>query len=307
MIENGDNKNKNDDVTKALDTWTYKSKNTLMYVPEGVPLTPDEELIKSKKVRAINHTNTRFNPDLLKTINQSPQTPSSLTATQKLNNPTLNALSKIGVDGKEANSQETPSIKGYKLLDPSPSPMPGRLNGDESPMMVWGEIESTPFRLDPSSTPYSGRMTGGPEFKIPDVPEREKLALSLEEQANAARRKKKNEALKQVQRNLASPGSSPYMSDKINNMSPAAQRLLSSKIGLKGDKSSSSPFSSKQAATPSPRSTKSSLNSPYLGLASPSHKSGSGSSTLGNLRSNIKRQSNESSLTDNLLKLPKNS
>lgn len=32
MLENGDSR-KNNDVTKSLDTWTYKSKNTLMYIP----------------------------------------------------------------------------------------------------------------------------------------------------------------------------------------------------------------------------------------------------------------------------------
>jgi protein DGCR14 len=32
MLESGDRRI-NDDVTKSLDTWTYKSKNTLMYIP----------------------------------------------------------------------------------------------------------------------------------------------------------------------------------------------------------------------------------------------------------------------------------
>ena len=32
MLENGDRR-VNDDVIKSLDTWTYKSKNTLMYIP----------------------------------------------------------------------------------------------------------------------------------------------------------------------------------------------------------------------------------------------------------------------------------
>lgn len=39
MIENGDSDDpkmkSSDDVTKSLDTWTYTSKNTLMFVPEG--------------------------------------------------------------------------------------------------------------------------------------------------------------------------------------------------------------------------------------------------------------------------------
>lgn len=35
----------------------------------------------------------------------------------------------------------------------------------ESPLMTWGEIESTPFRLDGSDTPYAER-NHGPSFKV---------------------------------------------------------------------------------------------------------------------------------------------
>lgn len=35
----------------------------------------------------------------------------------------------------------------------------------ESPLMTWGEIESTPFRLDGSDTPYTERNLG-PSFKV---------------------------------------------------------------------------------------------------------------------------------------------
>lgn len=35
----------------------------------------------------------------------------------------------------------------------------------ESPLMTWGEIESTPFRLDGSDTPYVER-NHGPSFKV---------------------------------------------------------------------------------------------------------------------------------------------
>lgn len=36
---------------------------------------------------------------------------------------------------------------------------------NESPFMTWGEIESTPLRLDGSETPYVDR-TPGPAFKV---------------------------------------------------------------------------------------------------------------------------------------------
>lgn len=68
----------------------------------------------------------------------------------------IHSIAKVGVDGKES-SKETPKIGGYSLVDMTPSPMPGRSLGDESPAMIWGEIESTPFRLDSGMTPYIGK------------------------------------------------------------------------------------------------------------------------------------------------------
>lgn len=39
------------------------------------------------------------------------------------------------------------------------------LGVNESPFMTWGEIESTPLRLEGSETPYVDR-TPGPAFKV---------------------------------------------------------------------------------------------------------------------------------------------
>jgi protein DGCR14 len=164
MLENG-NRNSDDTVTKSLDSWKFTAKNTLMYIPEGVPLTDEEQLEKCKRSRVINHSNTRFSTEMLKSLNQTSSnihTP----GTQNKLNPTISVIAKVGVDGKEAVSSDTPKVRGYSFVDASPSPMPGRSIGDESPMMMWGEIESTPFRLEGSATPFFG---GGPEFKIPEV------------------------------------------------------------------------------------------------------------------------------------------
>ena len=283
----------NDEVTKSLDTWTYTSKNTLMYIPEGAPLTLEEELLQAKSSRVINHSNTRFRPEVLSQISTVVQSPTANTKA----NPMANKIVKLNVEGKEARPNETPKIGGYSLVDPCPSPMPGKLTGDESPMMIWGEVESTPMRLDSNQTPFTPRMIDGPEFKIPDIPEREKIALQLEEKISAEKRKKKIEALKQVQRSIASPSrnilNSPRGSDRINNMSPAAQRLLS----LKKKKESilSSPI---LAQSPS-------IKSPYTGFDSPRIMTPDASSRqLSKLRNSLKRPS-ESSFDDDL-KLPKN-
>ncbi|CAF0814245.1 unnamed protein product [Brachionus calyciflorus] len=284
-----------DEIIKSLDTWKYTSKNSLMYVPEGVPLTHEEELANCKSARIINHSNTRFSKESLNKLNTvvSILTPSS----NKPINPLANPIVKLDVEGKEAKPKETPKIRGYSLVEPSPSPMPGRLAGDESPMMIWGEIEGTPLRLE-QHTPYTPRLSGGPEFKIPDIPEREKIALQLEEKMSAEKRKKKQEALKQVQRSIASPSRnlclSPSVTDKINSMSPAAQRLLTSK------KKNDPIFSSPLVRSPSAKS-------PYFGIVSPRIKTpDTNSQQMNDLKTSLKRTV-DSSLTDNLLKLPKTS
>jgi len=172
--------------------------------------------------------------------------------------------------------------------------------------MTWGEIDSTPFRLDNSATPYFSKTPNGPEFKIPDVPEREKLLFDLEEKNNAARRKRKNDAVAQVQRNLASPNSKTpkhvalgSLSERINSMSPAAKQLLSMKLNVRtSDKSAnSSPYTPKNNNATPRASPFNSLNSPVVKTPS--------SQTIDNLRSNVKRSTTTESITDNLLKLPK--
>lgn len=283
------------DTTKSLDSWPYRSKNTLMYNPEGVSLTDEEKLEKLKHTRVINHSNTRFNADVLNSLKKNAGAKQETPETGGL----LNAAPKIGVDGKEQSASSTPKVKGYGFVDASPSPMPGSSFGDESPMMTWGEIETTPFRLDPSSTPYFTKIHNAPEFKIPDVPDREKLLFDLEEKNSAARRKRKNDALKQMQRNIASPSRKTpgSIAEKISSMSPAAQQLLSVKLNVKtGDKiAASSPYTPK-IATPKA--------SPFNSLSSPRIKS---TASIDNLKSNLKRgsQASTESLTDNLLKLPK--
>ena len=53
------------------------------------------------------------------------------------------------MDGTELGMKETPKVGGYGFMA-TPSPAPGV---DESPLMTWGEIEGTPFRLDGGDTP----------------------------------------------------------------------------------------------------------------------------------------------------------
>ena len=70
---------------------------------------------------------------------------------------------------------------------------------EDSPLMTWGEIEGTPFRLDGTDTPLITPRTPGPSFKIADIPKRDRIAHRLSEDASKAHRAKKDEAMKRVQ------------------------------------------------------------------------------------------------------------
>ncbi len=112
-LENG-NRGTDDSITRALDSWTYTAKNTLMYIPEGVPLTDQQELELAKRTRIINHSNTRFNSEMLKSLSETSSiinTPNSQNTQNKMN-PTIKIITKIGLDGKEAVSSDTPKVRG---------------------------------------------------------------------------------------------------------------------------------------------------------------------------------------------------
>lgn len=57
---------------------------------------------------------------------------------------------KIGVDGMSISSDKPGSGQYSFVATPSPRPGDGP---DQSPLMTWGEIEGTPFRLDGGDTP----------------------------------------------------------------------------------------------------------------------------------------------------------
>ncbi|KAI9534640.1 Splicing factor ESS-2 [Dissostichus eleginoides] len=194
-------------VKAGLETWEYKAKNALMYYPEGVKDDDDQ----FKKPREVIHKNTRFVGDpFSKALNKSQiQQAAALNAQFK--------QGKVGPDGKELIPHESPTVNGYGF-ESMPSPAPG---GAESPLMTWGEIESTPFRLDGSDSPYVER-NHGPSFKIPEPGRRERLGIKMANEAAAKNRAKKQEAWRKVTENLASltpKGLSPALT-------PALQRLL---------------------------------------------------------------------------------
>ncbi|KAM9306153.1 splicing factor ESS-2 homolog isoform 2-T3 [Pholidichthys leucotaenia] len=263
-------------VKAGLETWEYKAKNSLMYYPEGVK---DDDAC-FKKPREVVHNNTRFTGDpFSKALNKSQiQQAAALNAQFK--------QGKVGPDGKELIPHESPSVNGFSYVR-TPSPAPGV---SESPMMTWGEIESTPFRLDGPDTPYVER-NHGPSFKIPEPGRRERLGLKMANEAAAKNRAKKQEALRKVTENLASltpKGLSPVLS-------PALQRLVnrtSSKYTDKALRASYTPSPSHRAGGSGGSKT------PFGGPVTPS---GTPTPSKGKTPS----AQDLTSLTDNLLQLPK--
>eukprot|EP00112_Aurelia_sp_Birch-Aquarium-sp1_P017013 Seg3906.3 transcript_id=Seg3906.3/GoldUCD/mRNA.D3Y31 product="Splicing factor ESS-2" protein_id=Seg3906.3/GoldUCD/D3Y31 len=264
-----------DDKPYNLDSWTYKSRNALMYVPNGVELSA-KELIegKGRKERVIKYENTRFDGDPFNSV-------SCRVALNEAASEHANIKKQVGKIGADGNVEAaTPKVKGYGFVA-TPSPAPGV---DASPFMTWGEIEGTPMRLDATPGPAKG-----PTFKIPEQPRREQLGHQLVEKMSKQHRDKRRDA---IARAAASLGKSPgrLSTDRITQLSPAAQRLVKSSSKLTADSALRSSYSPSPHRKSTPLTPSSQKNTP-------------------NTRSNRTRtpgsNRTEVSLTDNLLQLPK--
>lgn len=134
---------------------------------------------------------------------------------------------------------------GYGFVA-TPSPAPGV---DMSPITTWGRIDGTPMLLDPTLTPFD--TMGGPSFKVPEPPAREKLAMKLAEKVAIQKRKK-------TMSGNRTPGVSASPSRLASPLTPAGQSLLrtlsSQKTGVSADfqlrASYKSPLPSRQLRTP---------------------------------------------------------
>ena len=193
---------------------------------------------------------------------------------------------RIDITGQEIKNTGTPQVNGYGFVV-TPSPMPGA-HGDESPMMTWGQIEGTPFCLDAGNeTPLVA--DNGPQFKMIETPLREQLAMELVEKNAAQHRKKKLEAMKTINKNFSSTSSSKQSKESLmTSMSPAAQRLLTNRLGIQRSQSTSSQRQNPLTPSPLVRTPRTPLN---VGIVKHSTRTPSISST------------DTSGLTDNLLNL----
>ncbi|BFZ15821.1 hypothetical protein BsWGS_18860 [Bradybaena similaris] len=181
----------------------------------------------------------------------------------------------------------------------------------ESPLMTWGEIDSTPARLDTTNDMFL-TSTPGPVFKIPGVPKRDRLALELSEKASKAHRAKKEEAIRQVTRRFASPSPTSKIglssSERLSSMSPAAQRLASKRLGIQT--SSDKALQASYSPSPSPSHRLPGTSTPVR-LTPGSRRSRASlpgspaASTPDSTQRSATPTSEHASLTDHLLHLPK--
>lgn len=195
-----------------VDTWTYKNQNHIMFTPNGVPLTDEEIMEINKNKQEVVHYNTRLNSNPFNDI----QSKDAITSLAKSQSKILDG--KIGVDGKELIPGESPKIRGFSFVQP-PSPSPGALS---TPLMTWGEIEGTPFRLD-GGTPRT------PSFKMSEPPRREQIALALAEKVAVKNKIEKQKAIDVARRQFASPRVGV---DRLGTMSPAARRFATGTLRL---------------------------------------------------------------------------
>ncbi|CAH2266211.1 jg17799 [Pararge aegeria aegeria] len=186
---------------EELDTWRYRAKNFIMYVPDGAagqPTTPKPEL---------QHHNTRLLAQPFDNA-KNKETISALARSQD-----ASFKGKIGVDGVSITSEKA----GAEYVPVStPSPRPGA-GPDSSPLMTWGEIEGTPFRLDGGDTPLPA-LGAGAAYRMLEGGARERIALQLAEQVAKRRRPT-------TPRSTTPTNSFRTNTERLASMSPAARKL----------------------------------------------------------------------------------
>ncbi|KAH8421516.1 hypothetical protein KR009_010571 [Drosophila setifemur] len=198
------------DPMRKIETWNYTNMNSVMYVPDGVEMTEEERVQMAERRQSIQHGATRL-PD----------------EAQHREIESKKAEDPPAAPGAVGEATATPRIRGFDLLR-SPSPRPGE---SFSPIMTWGEIDGTPFRLDGGDTPL--RPTQGPSFRINENSRRENIAIALAEKVSEKMRNQKQMALDTARKNIGSPLIRSNM-ERLASMSPAAQRLATGKLGLRG-------------------------------------------------------------------------
>ncbi|XP_023951050.2 splicing factor ESS-2 homolog [Bicyclus anynana] len=187
------------DRPDELDTWRYRAKNFIMYVPDGAEQAPAAK-------PELQHRNTRLLAQPFDYV-KNQETISALARSQD-----ASIKGKIGVDGVSVTSERAGE---YAPLS-TPSPRPGA-GPDRSPLMTWGEIEGSPFLLDGGDTPLPA-LGAGAAYRMLEGGARERIALQLAEQVAKRRRPT-------TPRSTTPTHSFRTNTERLASMSPAARKL----------------------------------------------------------------------------------
>lgn len=204
---------------KEIDNWTYTARNSVLFHLEGAPLTTEERVEQERKnQRIINKTGTRFSEDIKNKPSEASMARASMVQL-------ANYAGKVDAQGREVGL----SSRTLDLVA-TPSPAPGV---DDSPLMTWGEIDGTPFRLDGSD--IQPPVENVPTFKMPEVPFREQVALGISDTIAKRYRDKRRAAVEAAEKAHRTPrfGSVHSSALSLATLSPAARRLASSKLGIR--------------------------------------------------------------------------
>merc|ERR1711872_261901 len=172
------------------------------------------------------------------------------------------------------------------------------------------------YRLEGCETPLLQSGGGGPGFSMKEVSRRDRLAKELADNNSKYYRDRKSKAIAQVK-------SSMKAGKGLANMSPAAQRLASGKLGIRVGTDSMlkasytpSPARKTPGSTPTPRSTPSRTPSsknkvtPKLGVRTKTPGTGKTSSDITDnlLDINLSKSNDKVKVnTDNLLQISSSS
>ncbi|KAF9112996.1 hypothetical protein BGX27_002392 [Mortierella sp. AM989] len=151
----------------VIPTWEYKAKNTLMYLPDGLGTTLNQDTARGEP-KEIVHRNTGFEGRDLLVVNQK--------AAAKVDPKTY-------LDGKATDS---PKVRGFSFVSSTPTPNMSQM-GDDPELMTWGTIEEEPLLIS------SGIADSGPSpFKLPPTPRRELIAQKLTDKSSKRFRENSN-------------------------------------------------------------------------------------------------------------------
>ncbi|KAK6743310.1 hypothetical protein RB195_010520 [Necator americanus] len=207
------------DKPKEIDNWTYTARNSVLFHLEGAPLTAAESVEQARKnQRIINKAGTRFSEDMK--VKPSEASMARASMMQLANN-----AGKVDVQGHEVGL----NTKTLGLVA-TPSPAPGI---DDSPLMTWGEIDGTPFRLDAADVQVP--VGNAPTFKMPEIPFREQIAQGISDTIARRYRDKRRAAMQAAEKAHRTPrfGSARSSALSMTTLSPAARRLASNKLGIR--------------------------------------------------------------------------